>query len=97
MRNKIQQILLAALSFFITYLSSAQTIQRKTTDSLGGHKVVNDASGKLLSWHQPSVPGAAYAYVSGLAAEFIKTGTPIDPKTGLPLYLVTCCFEGPHI
>ncbi len=32
-----------------------------------------------------------------LAAEFIKTGTPTDPKTGLPLYLVTCCFEGPHI
>ncbi len=51
MRNKIQQILTAALSLFITYISSAQTVQRKTTDTLGGHKIVNDGSGKLLSWH----------------------------------------------
>jgi hypothetical protein len=97
MRNKIQQLFIATLSFFITCLSNAQTVQRKTTDSLGGYKIVNDASGKLLSWHQPSVPGAAYAHVSRLAAEFIKAVHLSMPKTGLPLYLVTCCFEGPHM
>ena len=82
--------------FFTNYLFG-QTTKRTSYDSLGGHKIINDASGKLLAWHQPSVPGAAYTHVSKLAAEFIKSGTPVHPGTGLPLYLVTCCFEGPHL
>jgi hypothetical protein len=77
--------------------SSAQTVARKTNDSLGAHKIVNDRSGKILSWYKPDVPGAGYAHVSKVAAEFVKSGTPVHPGTGLPLYLVTCCFEGPHI
>jgi hypothetical protein len=64
-------------------------------DSLGAHKAVYDKSGKILPWYEPASPGTAYAHVSKIASEFIKSGTPIEPKTGLPLYLVTCCFVGP--
>ena len=88
---------LFSISYFIQSLSFAQTRERTTTDSLGGYKIVLDGSGKIAAWHQPQTPGAAYAHVSKLAAEFIKNSTPIEPTTGLPLYLVTCCFEGPHI
>ncbi len=66
-------------------------------DTLGAHKVIKDKSGKILPWYKPEIPGAAYAHVCKLASEFIKSGTPIEPTTGLPLYMVTCCFEGPHI
>jgi hypothetical protein len=64
--------------FFTNYLFG-QTSKRTSYDSLGGHKIINDASGKLLAWHQPSVPGAAYTQVSKLAAEFIKSGTAVHP------------------
>ncbi len=64
-------------------------------DSLGAHKVVYDKAGKILPWFEPGKPGAAYDHVCKIASEFIKSGTPIEPKTGLPLYMVTCCFVGP--
>jgi hypothetical protein len=80
-----------------TFLSFAQTTSRTGNDSLGGHRIFKDPSGKILSWYQPNTPGLAYAHVSKLAAEFIRSGTPTDATTGLPLYLVTCCFEGPHM
>jgi hypothetical protein len=51
----------------------------------------------MLPWYKPDVPGAGYVHVVKLASEFIKSGTPVDPKTGKKLYLVTCCFQGPHI
>lgn len=85
------------IAFFSTHHLSAQTTERRSNDSLGGHKIIKDVGGKLLAWHQPSVAGAAYTHVSKLAAEFIKSGTPIHFGTGLPLYLVTCCFDGPHL
>lgn len=75
----------------------AQDNKKISFDSLGAHKIVKDKSGKILPWYKPEVPGAAYAHVCKLASEFIKSGTPVDPKTGLPLYMVTCCFEGPHL
>jgi hypothetical protein len=68
-----------------------------TYDSLGAYKVIKDKAGKILPWYKPEIPGAAYAHVCKLASEFIKSGTPVEPRTGLPLYMVTCCFEGPHL
>ncbi|HEX6892094.1 MAG TPA: hypothetical protein VF141_15410, partial [Chryseolinea sp.] len=75
----------------------AQTTKRTSRDSLGAYKIVLDKSGKILPWYRPDTPGAAYAQVARLASEFIKSGTPIEPTTGLPMYLVTCCFSGPHL
>jgi hypothetical protein len=77
--------------------ATAQTVKRSSMDSLGGYKIILDKSGKLLPWYKPDVPGEAYAHVCKLASEFIKSGTPVDPVTGLPMYLVTCCFSGPHL
>jgi len=78
-------------------ITIAQTTKRTSIDTLGAYKIVTDKSGKILPWYKPEVPGAAYAHVAKLASEFIKSGTPIEPITGLPMYLVTCCFSGPHL
>lgn len=66
-------------------------------EEICSHKVQRDASGKILAWHDPQTPGAGYVHVCKLASEFIKSGTPVDPKTGKKLYFISCCFEGPHI
>ncbi len=79
------------------YTVSSQDNKKLSLDSLGAYKIIKDKSGKILPWYKPELPGAAYAHVCKLASEFIKSGTPIEPRTGLPLYLVTCCFEGPHL
>jgi hypothetical protein len=90
-------LLLFTLSIIAAGHSQNNNQTALTRDSLGAHKVIKDKSGKILPWYKPEVPGAAYAHVCKLASEFIKSGTPIEPTTGLPLYMVTCCFEGPHI
>ena len=87
--------LLIACNILLTI--SAQQRPKHSPDSLGAYRIVKDKSGKILPWYKPETPGAAYAHVSKLASEFIKSGTPVEPRTGLPLYLVTCCFEGPHL
>jgi hypothetical protein len=84
-------------SFIVLRAFGQGTIIKPSRDSLGAYKIVQDKSGKILSWYKPEIPGAGYAHVCKLASEFIKSGTPTDPRTGLPLYLVTCCFEGPHL
>jgi hypothetical protein len=89
--------LLFAFGIIVTARSQNNNQAVLSRDSLGAHKVIKDKSGKILSWYKPETPGAAYAHVCKLASEFIKSGTPIEPTTGLPLYMVTCCFEGPHL
>lgn len=89
-------ILLVACSIVFSAFSQNYEPQ-PLRDSLGAHKIVKDKAGKILPWYKPETPGAAYTHVCKLASEFIKSGTPIEPRTGLPLYLVTCCFEGPHL
>jgi len=69
----------------------------KSQDTICSHPVFHDANGIILPWYNPYIPGAGYDHVVKLASEFIKSGTPVDPKTGRKLYLVTCCFQGPHI
>jgi len=66
-------------------------------DTICSHPVFRDSQGRILSWYRPEVPGAGYDHVARLASEFILSGTPVDPRTGEKLYLVTCCFQGPHI
>lgn len=66
-------------------------------DSIAGHKKISDQTGAVASWYMPEIPGAAFAHVAQLASEFIKNTPPIDPKTGMPLYFLSCCFSGPHV
>lgn len=61
-----------------------------------GHVARRDAAGELLGWHRPEIPGASYDHVVRLAAEFIRDDVPNDPKTGLPLYFISCSFNGPQ-
>lgn len=65
------------------------------TDKILTHRAQLDASGGLLAWYRSEVPGAAYDRVVRLASAFVKDGTPNDPKTGLPLYFISCSFNGP--
>jgi hypothetical protein len=90
-------LLLFAFGVTVTVRSQNNNQTVLSRDSLGAHKVISDRSGNILPWYKPEVPGAAYAHVCKLASEFIKSGTPVEPSTGLPLYMVTCCFEGPHL
>ncbi len=83
---------LALLTLISILLTSAGA-----QEEICSHKVQRDASGKILAWHAPQTPGAGYVHVCKLASEFIKSGTPADPKTGKKLYLLYCCFDGPHI
>jgi hypothetical protein len=61
------------------------------------HRVQRDSDGGILAWYEPQTPGAGYVHVARLASEFIKSGCPVDPKTGKQLYFISCCFEGPHV
>lgn len=61
-----------------------------------GHRAHYDAADRLLAWYRPENPGAAYDHVVKLAARFVKDGVPNDPTTGLPIYFVSCSFNGPQ-
>jgi hypothetical protein len=65
-------------------------------DSVCGRKLVRNENGEVLGWYNPQVPGCTYDKVIELASGFIKNA-PVEPKTGLPMYLVTSCFRGPDI
>ncbi|MDZ7402322.1 MAG: hypothetical protein ONB37_19365 [candidate division KSB1 bacterium] len=82
-------LLIELLTF--SSILSAQIIQRTTADSILGHAKQRDASGKLLAWYQPNIPGAGYVKVAQLASEFIKNA-PIYEPLKLPMYFITCCF-----
>jgi hypothetical protein len=89
-------------TFVIVLLSCAGTLNGQlkplaSLDTICGHKTHWDGQGRILSWYQPHVQGAGYAHVAKLASEFIKWGTPTDSATGLKLYYISCCFQGPHM
>jgi hypothetical protein len=65
-------------------------------DSICGRKLVRNDKAEVLGWFNPQVPGATYDKVIELASGFIKNA-PVEPKTGLPMYLVTSCFRGPDM
>jgi hypothetical protein len=64
-------------------------------DTLYGHKLEYDPSGRILGWYQPEIPGAVYHRTITLASEFLLH-MPVEPQTGLPMHLVTCCFYDPY-
>lgn len=89
------------LSIFISIVftgltSVAQLSDVSISDSLCGRKILRDNNNRVLGWYKPEVPGAVYDKVVNLAALFMKN-TPLEPTTGLPMYMVTCCFQGPHM
>jgi hypothetical protein len=91
MRTLIK-VYLFLLLFFPLLLSAGGD----SPDSICGRKVLYDQSGRVLGWYMPEVPGAVYDRVVKLSAGFLLHA-PVEPKTGLPMYLVTCCFKGPDM
>ena len=77
-------------------LCSGQIVSRNSADSILSHPLARDRTGKVLAWYQPQIPGAGYAHVAKLAADFIKNA-PVYEPLGLKMYYITCCFQGPHI
>ncbi|MFC2123625.1 hypothetical protein ACFLU5_02340 [Bacteroidota bacterium] len=75
----------------------AQIAINPNGNKIAAHVKQLDKNGNLLGWYKPEIPGASYTHVAKLASEFIKDGTPIDPASGLPLYYISCCFQGPHM
>lgn len=88
---------LTILFAFGLMFSSAQTVKITAKDSICSHKKMLSPNGKLLAWYKPEVDGAAFPHVMKLASEYIKSGTPTDPATGLKLFYISCCFQGPHM
>jgi len=93
----MKTILIFILAFFLLPALNSQITRLRSMDTICNHPVNRDKNGHILTWYKPEVPGAGYDHVVRLASEFIKSGTPVDPITQLKLYLVTCCFQGPHI
>ncbi len=93
----MKSILISLLFLFCISNTHAQTVQSKSQDSILTHKVNRNSTGKLLSWYKPEIPGAAFSHVMKLASEFLINTCPIDSKTGLPFYLITCCFNKPDL
>ena len=75
---------------------ASQIIETENFDTICGHETHWDERGRLLGWYQPRIPGAAFDHVARLASEFLLR-IPDDPRTGMKMYLVTCCFQGPHM
>jgi hypothetical protein len=75
--------------------ASAQLAKVSDERSILGHPVQFDADHHVRSWYHPETPGAGYDRVIRLAAGFLLHHCPLEPKTGLPLYLVTSSFSRP--
>jgi hypothetical protein len=82
---------------FLMVSLNAQLAKVSNKDTILEHKIIKDKDGRILSWYKPEIPGAGYAHVAKLASEFMIKSCPKDEKTGLPWYLLTCCFQGPHM
>jgi hypothetical protein len=83
--------IISTIASFVFVLSSIVSASEK----IASHEVFRSGDGSLLSWYKPDSPGAAYGHVSKLAAEFIKS-VPVDPVSGLKLYMVHADFRGPN-
>lgn len=80
----------------LTFCYLTLSLNAQSLDSICGRKLIRNSNSEVLGWFNPQIPGASYNKVVKLATDFI-INTPIEPKTGLPMYLVTCCFDGPHM
>ncbi len=84
MRKKFLEL---GLSVFITLVVS---LSLRGDDTLNGHRVVLDASQKLVSWVEPRA--AAYDRVVRLAWDFLLHKAPVEPN-GLKAFFTYCCLE----
>lgn len=75
----------------------AQLAKQVDRNVILGRKVNFDPAGHVLPWYRPEVPGAGYDHVVRLASEFMLKKCPIDPHTGLSLYLTTSSFSKPDL
>ena len=80
-----------ALLFSVLAASPIQIVS--THDAILGHAVERGSDGALRSWYRPETPGAAFGHVALLASDFLARRCPVEPKTGLPFYLISCGFE----
>jgi hypothetical protein len=92
----MKKVIHLIFSSLFTLTLSAQIVYSSSQDSICGRKLIRNNDSTVLGWFNPQIPGASYDKVIKLASEFIKR-MPNEPKTGLPMYMVTCCFDGPHI
>ncbi|MBW7998264.1 MAG: hypothetical protein FVQ81_17175 [Candidatus Glassbacteria bacterium] len=88
MKVKLPLPLLLAVQLVVSLPAQAQRVQLP-------HEIVRDSDNKVLAWYKPEIPGAAYAKVAGLAAGFLKS-VPVEPQSGLKLYMVHADFRGPN-
>jgi hypothetical protein len=79
------------MTAILLWLAISVNAQYIMPDTLSGHKLMYDPSGRVLGWHQPDIPGAVYHHAVTLASEFLLRA-PVEPQTGLPMYLITCSF-----
>jgi hypothetical protein len=93
--NKMNKIIITLFGCLLTFNIEAQLAKISNHDTLCGHAIIHDSEQRILGWYKPEVPGAVYDKVIHLASEFLKD-VPAEESTGLPMYLVTCCFEGPQ-
>jgi hypothetical protein len=93
-KTKITKVLLVAILIVNVNLVSAQSYK---SDTLCYHRIIKNEKGEYLSWYKPEVSGAGFDQVVKLASGFMKSGCPVEPKTGLELYLLFCEFFGPDM
>lgn len=83
----------ALFSLLVPILAVSPIQHVSTHDNILGHAVQRAPDGVLRSWYQPETPGAAFGPVALLASDFLAKRCPVEPKTGLPFYLISCGFE----
>lgn len=88
--------MIKASLFIVLWSLFLSTHAESKRDSIVTHKIEYDAKGKILGWFHPEVPGASYGKVISLASNFIKNECPIEPTSGLPLYMVHAWYLSPR-
>jgi hypothetical protein len=81
---------------FFPLVVFSQLKEQSSPDSILGHAIQRDEKGNMQAWYKPDIPGSGYVKVVRLASEFIKNA-PVYEPLGLPMYFVSCCFQGPHM
>ncbi len=82
------------INSILILLLSGLLVNANAEEKICSHDAIRGHDSTLLSWYKPDVPGAAYAHVTRLASEFLKT-VPVEPESGLKLYMVHASFSGP--
>jgi len=93
----MSQIRKMSVLLLLPALACAQLAKVSDDKNILGHPLAFDEQRRVLPWYQPETPGAAYDHVVRLASGFLLHHAPVEPKTGLPMYLVTSSFSKPDL